>query len=95
MKTDMVRTLLNDTVTALESGREDTMLRLFEIKAAAGEMAQEVTETAMRVCGGAAYRKELGIERHFRDAQAATVMSPTTDMLYDFIGRALCGMDLL
>ena len=95
MKTDMVRTLLSDTVTALQSGREDTMLRLFEIKAAAGELAREVCETAMRVCGGAAYRKELGIERHFRDAQAATVMAPTTDMLYDFIGRALCGMPLL
>ena len=34
------------------------------------------------------------VERAFRDARAATVMAPTTDMLYDFIGRVLCGIDL-
>jgi hypothetical protein len=30
----------------------------------------------------------------FRDARAAHVMAPTTDMLYDFIGKALCGQPL-
>ncbi len=48
----------------------------------------------MRICGGAAFRKEDGIERYFRDARASTVMAPATDQLYDFIGRALCSMDL-
>ena len=43
----------------------------------------------MQACGGAAFRKELGIERRFRDARAARVMAPTTDALHDFIGRAL------
>jgi alkylation response protein AidB-like acyl-CoA dehydrogenase len=38
--------------------------------------------------------KEAGVERQFRDARAATVMAPTTDALYDFVGRALCGIDL-
>lgn len=93
-KTDMARALLLDAVSAAESGREDTMLRVLESKAAAGEMSTEVTDLAMRVCGGAAFRKEVGIERHFRDARAATVMAPTTDVLYDFIGRAACGMPL-
>jgi len=54
----------------------------------------EVTELAMRVCGGAAFRKDLGLERHFRDARASTVMSPTTDVLYDFIGKAVAGLPL-
>lgn len=94
IKTDMVRALLLDTLTALESGRADTMLRVLEVKAAAGETATEVTDLAMRVCGGAAFRKEVGVERHFRDARAATVMAPTTDVLYDFIGKAVCGMPL-
>jgi len=48
----------------------------------------------MRVCGGAALRKDVGVERFFRDARAAGVMAPTTDALYDFIGRAVCGMPL-
>jgi alkylation response protein AidB-like acyl-CoA dehydrogenase len=94
IKTDMARTLLFDTVSALEENRPDAMLRVLEVKAAAGEAATEVTDLAMRVCGGAAFRKEVGVERHFRDARAATVMAPTTDVLYDFIGKAVCGMPL-
>jgi alkylation response protein AidB-like acyl-CoA dehydrogenase len=94
VKTDMARTLLEDTAAALRTGREDTMLRVLECKAAAGESADEVLDLAMRVCGGAAFRKEVGVERCFRDARAAGVMAPTTDVLYDFIGKAVCGMDL-
>jgi len=94
IKTDLAHTLLLDTIAALEDGRPDAMLRVLEVKAAAGEIATEVTDLAMRVCGGAAFRKEVGVERHFRDARAATVMAPTTDVLYDFIGKAVCGMPL-
>ncbi|HMO59554.1 MAG TPA: acyl-CoA dehydrogenase family protein [Roseiflexaceae bacterium] len=94
IQTDMVRALLNDTIDALEQGRDTALLRVLEVKAAAGESATMVTDLAMRVCGGAAFRKEVGVERHFRDARAATVMAPTTDALYDFIGKAVCGMPL-
>jgi alkylation response protein AidB-like acyl-CoA dehydrogenase len=94
VKTDAADALLRDTLAALESGRADAMLRVLEVKAAAGEAATEVTDLAMRVSGGAAFRKEVGVERHFRDARAATVMAPTTDVLYDFIGRAVCGLPL-
>jgi alkylation response protein AidB-like acyl-CoA dehydrogenase len=94
LKADMVSALLGDTLDALENPSEQTMLRVLEVKAAAGESATEVTDLAMRVCGGAAFRKEVGVERIFRDARASTVMAPTTDQLYDFIGRALCGLDL-
>jgi alkylation response protein AidB-like acyl-CoA dehydrogenase len=94
LKTDLVRALLGATITALENPGPATMLRVLEIKAAAGEAATEVTDLAMRVCGGMAFRKEVGVERYFRDARASTVMAPTTDQLYDFIGRALCGIDL-
>ena len=94
MKTDMAKSLLDDTIAAMETGRPDTMLRVLECKAAAGETATEVLDLAMRVCGGSAFRNEVGVERFFRDARAAGVMSPTTDMLYDFIGKAVCGMPL-
>jgi alkylation response protein AidB-like acyl-CoA dehydrogenase len=90
----MARALLLDAVEAAETSREDAMLRVLEAKAAAGEASTEVTDLAMRVCGGAAFRREAGVERHFRDARAATVMAPTTDVLYDFIGRAVCGLPL-
>ncbi len=94
IKTDMAHALIMDTLDALEQSRPDAMMRVLEAKAGAGEAAVEVTDLAMRVCGGAAYRKEVGVERHFRDARASTVMAPTADALYDFIGKAMCGMPL-
>ncbi len=94
IRADATRCLWMDTLDALETGRADAMLRVLEVKAAAGEAALEVTSTGMRVCGGAAYRKEVGVERAFRDAQAASVMAPTTDQAYDFIGKAVTGMPL-
>ena len=94
VKTDMARALLADTISALEAGRTDATLRVLSCKAAAGEAAIEVLDTAMRVCGGAAFRKDLAVERNLRDAHAANVMGPTTDVLYDFIGKAVCGMQL-
>lgn len=93
--TDQAAAMLADTLAALAAGREDATLRVLEVKAAAGEAAIAVTDLAMKVCGGAAFRKELGIERRFRDARAARVMAPTTDALLDFVGRAINGMALL
>jgi alkylation response protein AidB-like acyl-CoA dehydrogenase len=49
----------------------------------------------LRACGGTGFTKSLGLERAFRDARAAAVMAPTTDVLHEFVGRALCGMELL
>lgn len=94
IKTDLAAALLQDTIAAITGGRADTMLRVLEVKAAAAESALEVTDIAMRVCGGAAFRKEAGIERLFRDARAANVMAPTSDVLYDFIGKAVTGLPL-
>jgi alkylation response protein AidB-like acyl-CoA dehydrogenase len=94
VKADLSEALLGDTIAAITVKRPDAMLRVLECKAAAGESANEVLDLAMRVCGGAAFRKEVGVERLFRDARAAGVMAPTTDVLYDFLGKAVCGMPL-
>jgi isovaleryl-CoA dehydrogenase len=87
--------LVSETLTAVETGREDAQLLVLEVKAAAGEAAADAADLALRACGGSAYRKESVVERLFRDSRAARVMAPTTDALYDFIGRALCGLPLL
>ena len=94
IRTDMSRTLWLDTLDAVEQGREDAILRLLETKAATGEAALEVTDTAMRVCGGSAFRRDVGVERYFRDSRASSVMAPTTDQVYDLIGKAVCGLPL-
>ena len=48
----------------------------------------------MRVCGGAAFSEHLQIDRYFRDARAGHVMAPTSDVLYEFYGRAITGRPL-
>jgi isovaleryl-CoA dehydrogenase len=92
---DRTRAFLADTLAALSSARPDAMLRVLEVKAAAAEAAVATTDLAMKLCGGAAFRKEVGIERRFRDSRAARIMAPTTDALLDFVGRAVFDQPLL
>ena len=93
-RADAADALVADAIVALATGRPDAPLRMLQSKAVAGETALDVVDVAMRVGGGAAFRKDIGIERHFRDARASAVMAPTVDALQEFIGRALCGMAL-
>jgi isovaleryl-CoA dehydrogenase len=95
IEADRARSLIEDTLTAVEQGRADAQLLVLEVKAAAGEAAADAADLALRACGGAAFRKESVVERLFRDSRAARVMAPTTDALHDFVGRALCGLPLL
>ena len=94
IETDGLSARIDDLVDHLETPRETTMLRVLESKAAAGEVAINVTSTAMRVCGGAAFSKQLSLERLFRDAHAGAVMAPTGDVLREFIGKSLLGLPL-
>jgi alkylation response protein AidB-like acyl-CoA dehydrogenase len=92
--TDRARAFLGATLDAVESGAPNAMLLVLASKAAGSEAAVNVTDRAMQTCGGAAFSKHLTLERNFRDARAAGIMAPTSDVLHEFIGRALCGMNL-
>jgi alkylation response protein AidB-like acyl-CoA dehydrogenase len=94
MASDGLAARVDDCVRNMENPGEATMLRVLEVKAAAGEAAIAVTSDAMNVCGGAAFSKHVGVERYFRDARAGAVMSPTVDLLKEFIGKALLGIPL-
>ena len=94
VRTDQARALWLDTLAAIATQRGDQMLRILQVKLVASDAALEVTDQAMRVCGGAAFRREVGVERWLRDARAAAVMAPTSDALTDFIGKAVCGLPL-
>src|SRR5215210_1777587 len=94
VETDRARAHLVGVIDAVENPDENTVLLVLESKVAAAETAREVAETAMQACGGAAFSRHLSVERNFRDVHATSVMAPTSDVLYDFIGRALCGMNL-
>jgi len=88
------RAYLRQAASSVSAPDEATMLHVLGVKAAANDAALEITEAAMRVCGGAAFSRALPIERSFRDARAGSVMAPTADALYDFYGRAVTGLPL-
>lgn len=93
--TEQSRALLGHTVRELAAPDEATPLWVLRTRMAALQTALQVTDLAMKACGGAAFSRHLGVERLFRDARAGWVMAPTVDHLADFIGRALTGLPLL
>jgi alkylation response protein AidB-like acyl-CoA dehydrogenase len=94
LASDSASAYIDQALNKLEQAKPDAMLAVLGVKAVASEAAVHVTDQAMRVCGGAAFGGHLSIDRNFRDARAASIMAPTTDALYDFIGRALAGLPL-
>lgn len=94
VRTEESRSLLGHTLDHLEQPSDVTPLFVLQSRLAALEAAVEVTDLAMKACGGAAFSRHLGVERLFRDARAGWVMAPTVDHLNDFIGKALTGLPL-
>lgn len=91
---DSNQALLAHAAALLEEPGPDTLLSILECKAAAAETALQVTDLAMRACGGAAFSSHLAVDRYFRDARAGSVMAPTTDVLYDLIAKSMLDMPL-
>ena len=94
VRTEASRSLLGYTLDHLEQPSDVTPLLVLQSRLAALEAAVDVTDLAMKACGGAAFSRHLGVERLFRDARAGWVMAPTVDHLHDFIGKALTGLPL-
>jgi alkylation response protein AidB-like acyl-CoA dehydrogenase len=88
------RAYLRQAAASVAAPDDATLLHVLGVKAASNDAALEITEAAMRVCGGAAFSSSLPIERSFRDARAGSVMAPTADVLYDFYGKAVTGLQL-
>lgn len=78
-----------------DAGGAEAMPALASAKAQVGDVAVAVTNEAMTLVGGIGYRDRSALERHLRDARAAHVMSPTTDILRTWTGRAVLGIPLL
>ena len=78
-----------------DSGDAQALPALLAAKADVAEMVVEITNEAMTLCGGMAYRENARLGRLLRDARAAHVMAPTTDILRTWLGRSLLGLPLL
>lgn len=88
------RGYLVETIRKALRGEPTAMVDVLGIKVKAAEACLAVVSRAMTLGGGWAFGRRGGLERMFRDAQAAAVMAPSSDVLKDFIGKACLGLPL-
>lgn len=89
------RRLVYGAAQAGDSGAGDALPSILGCKAAAGDTSVRVTNEAMTLGGGMAYRENSKLARLLRDARASHVMAPTTDLLKTWVGRALLKLPLV
>ncbi|MEX2540304.1 MAG: acyl-CoA dehydrogenase family protein [Trueperaceae bacterium] len=78
-----------------DAGDVRALPAILSAKAEMDEIAVRVTNEAMSLGGGIEYRENGKMARLLRDARASQVMSPTTDLLRLWTGRALLGLPIL
>jgi alkylation response protein AidB-like acyl-CoA dehydrogenase len=88
------RAYLSETIRKALSAHPGAMLDVLGVKVRAADACLNMVSRAMTLGGGWAFGQRGGLERNFRDAQAASVMAPANDVLKDFIGKACLGLPL-
>jgi alkylation response protein AidB-like acyl-CoA dehydrogenase len=89
------RSLVHWAAEEGDSGGPQALPALTSAKAQVADTAVRVVNEAMTLVGGMGYRDRSPLERHLRDVRAAHVMSPTTDILRTWTGRAVLDIPLL
>lgn len=89
------RSLVYSAAAEADSRPGKALLDILTAKAESADTAVEAVNQAMTLAGGIAYRENSTLSRMLRDARAAHIMSPTTDILRTWAGRALLGLPLL
>lgn len=92
---ESVRRLIYHAAAAGDAGADDALPAILSAKAEVADCVVTVVNEAMTLAGGIAYRENSLLARLLRDARAAHVMAPTTDLLRVWTGRALLGLPLL
>lgn len=64
-------------------------------KAKIGLAGPEIINQCMNIMGGMSYTEKLPIVTTFRDIQAASIMLPTSNLLFLWLGRSLLELNLL
>jgi alkylation response protein AidB-like acyl-CoA dehydrogenase len=80
---------------SFDAGDPDALAAVFTSKAEVADCAVNMVNEVMTLMGGIAYREGSKIHKLLRDARAAHVMAPTTDMLRIWTGRTLLGQPIL
>jgi len=92
---ERTRRLLYHSARLADAGDPAARTGLFASKAEVADAAVRVANEAMTLAGGQAYAANGQLSRALRDARAAHVMSPSTDLLRTWLGRSLLDLPLL
>lgn len=95
MAVEKTRALVREAAMRGDAAHPDALPHILACKADAGDTAVQVTNDAMTLCGGIAYRENSRLAQMLRDARASHVMAPATEVLKLWLGRALLGIPLL
>lgn len=94
-KVARTRAFVHYAAAAGDAGTSDALAALCSAKAEVAECAVDVVNEAMTLVGGKGYGEDSRMHRYLRDARAAHVMAPTTDILRTWTGRVLLGQPVL
>ncbi|MFF9753161.1 acyl-CoA dehydrogenase family protein [Streptomyces sp. NPDC014344] len=94
-RVERTRRLIYHAAAEAEIGAPEALLGLASAKAEVAEAAEATVNDALTLVGGIGYGEHSSLHRLLRDARAAHVMSPVTDLLRVWTGRALLDEPLL
>lgn len=89
---EATRQLIHHAARRADAGEPDASLALFAAKAKVARTCTAVTDIAMALTGGRGYAENSSLARMHRDARAAHVMAPTTQLVQTWLGRSLLGL---
>jgi isovaleryl-CoA dehydrogenase len=92
---ERTRQLIYASARRADAGEPDALAGVLACKAAAGDTSVHLVNEAMTLAGGRGYAENGKLGRLLRDARASHVMSPTTDHLKGWIGRAMLNLPLV
>ncbi|MDH3583783.1 MAG: acyl-CoA dehydrogenase family protein, partial [Phycisphaerae bacterium] len=92
---ERTRRLIYFAASEFDTGAPDALVALCSAKAEVADCVVNVVNQAMSLTGGVSYREGARLDRLMRDARAAHVMAPTTDILRTWAGRALLDHPIL
>ncbi|MER2996667.1 acyl-CoA dehydrogenase family protein [Pontibacter populi] len=94
-KIERTRQLLYHATREGDNGNPAAVLPILASKAEVAHCCVDVVNDAMTLMGGIAYSQQSRMDVLLRDARAAHVMGPTTDILYTWLGRGLLEQPIL
>ncbi|MEJ7646216.1 MAG: acyl-CoA dehydrogenase family protein [Chryseolinea sp.] len=94
-RVERTRALIHHAAHLGDSGASNAVPAIISAKAEVAGCCVDTVNDVMTLAGGIGYQNNSLLAMLLRDARASHVMSPTTDLLYTWLGRAILDQPLL